>query len=228
MNNNIATNKNANVPNINPKSTMITTPAIYTGSQNAPPDPIDKVIKMMLIEKEADREKQKLKEKICEIEAAEHCSEKRQQRKENRAFMQMLMMNMVNNNNNNNYSRDPPTAPYTYNNFNTQKTFHLILYFTIQKRNSIYWNQMAKQFFPLLTLLTIALQSRLPRKNVLKDQKVIIDVDLSHDKSLLEKMILNSPSAKEQGASEAPNELVTENIVTQDNKDDFVNNLHQV
>jgi hypothetical protein len=46
---------------------MIITPVICSGSQASPPDPIDKVIKMMIIQKKADQEKRKLEKQQREI-----------------------------------------------------------------------------------------------------------------------------------------------------------------
>jgi hypothetical protein len=139
--------------------------------------PIDKVIKMMLIQKEADWKERKLKVQAHEIEAEEHRAELRQSREENRTFMQMLMLNMVhaNNNINNNTTSFPPSS--------------VILDLPQKRAYSVLLEGNTK---------TIVLVVDLPRIDdnvnmklsaiVTKKRKVINNFDSSDNKKLLEQM----------------------------------------
>jgi hypothetical protein len=84
------------------------TPVIRAGTRTHPADPFDKYIKLMMMQKEADREDRKERERIKQEEAIERREELRLQREEarqqiqaNQQFMQMGLLSMVSSNNNN-------------------------------------------------------------------------------------------------------------------------------
>lgn len=237
-NNNIPSN--AAVPiNINTKSTLMTTPVIRVGSRTAPPDPIDKVIKLMLIQKEADREERKLKEQARELEAEERRAELRQAREDNRTFMQMLMLNLVNNNNNNNNNRNVATNSDSFNNFdgvtNNFPPRFVNIDLPSKRVGSVISEGNNKTIVSVVDLAGTDVNEELkPRAVESKKRKQNIETDLSDDEDLLEQMEASlamankSPTHKRANVASSENDTIPLIEKNNNDNDDNQSILHKV